>query len=147
LNVESGLNDGICVPLLLIALAVSDAEADTTTVHGALVLVAEAIGYGVLFGVVSGAVGAQLVRLGRTYDLTEASWLQVVPVATAALAYGLAAPLGGSGFIAAFVAGFSTARFVVGTRPRTCSRSSASLRTPARSSCSERRSSALSSRA
>jgi NhaP-type Na+/H+ or K+/H+ antiporter len=107
LNVESGLNDGICVPLLLIALAVSDAEADTTTVHGALVLVAEAIGYGVLFGVVSGAVGAQLVRLGRTYDLTEASWLQVVPVATAALAYGLAAPLGGSGFIAAFVAGFT----------------------------------------
>ena len=31
LNVESGLNDGICVPLLLIALAVADVEAKMTT--------------------------------------------------------------------------------------------------------------------
>src|SRR5436305_4230945 len=70
LNVESGLNDGICVPLLLIALAVSDAEADTTSVHAALVVVAKAIGYGVLFGGLSGVIGAQLIRLGRKYDLT-----------------------------------------------------------------------------
>jgi NhaP-type Na+/H+ or K+/H+ antiporter len=34
-------------------------------------------------------------------------WRQILPVATAALAYGLATPLGGSGFIAAFVAGFA----------------------------------------
>ena len=33
------------------------------------------------------------------------AWLQVIPVAGAALAYGLADGLGGSGFIAAFVAG------------------------------------------
>ena len=32
-------------------------------------------------------------------------WLQVIPLAAAALAYGVAAPLGGSGFIAAFVGG------------------------------------------
>ena len=32
-------------------------------------------------------------------------WLQVIPLAAAALAYGMAAPLGGSGFIAAFVGG------------------------------------------
>jgi hypothetical protein len=44
------------------------------------------IEYGLLFGVVSGAVGAQLIRLGRKYDSTEASWLPVVPVGTAALA-------------------------------------------------------------
>ena len=37
----------------------------------------------------------------------EQSWLQIVPVAGAALAYGVAAPLGGSGFIAAFVAGMT----------------------------------------
>ena len=35
----------------------------------------------------------------------EGSWLQVVPVAAAALAYSSAAALGGSGFIAAFVGG------------------------------------------
>ncbi len=38
-------------------------------------------------------------------DLISESWLQVIPVAGAGLAYGIAAALGGSGFIAAFVAG------------------------------------------
>ena len=106
LNVESGLNDGICVPLLFIALALGDTEAHTKSVHGAVALVGDAIGYGVLFGVACGAGGALLLQLARKHDLAEASWLPVVPVGTAALAYGLSAPLGGSGFIAAFVAGF-----------------------------------------
>jgi len=107
LNVESGLNDGICVPLLFIALAIADTEADTKSAHGAVALVAEAIGYGLLFGVVCGGAGALLLRYARGRGLVEASWIQVVPLATAALSYGLAAPLGGSGFIAAFVAGFT----------------------------------------
>lgn len=107
LNVESGLNDGICVPLLFIALALSGSEAHSLSEHGAVSLVAEAIGYGVLFGIVAGAAGALLLGLGRTHGLADSAWAQVVPVGTAALAYGLAAPLGGSGFIAAFVAGFT----------------------------------------
>jgi NhaP-type Na+/H+ or K+/H+ antiporter len=104
LNVESGLNDGICVPLLFIAIAVADAEQKAST-HQAVVLVVEAIGYGVLFGVACGAAGALLLRLVQTHDLAESRWVEVVPVGTAALAYGLASPLGGSGFIAAFAAG------------------------------------------
>jgi sodium/hydrogen antiporter len=107
LNVESGLNDGICVPLLFIALAISDAESHTKTTHGAAVLVTEAIGYGVLFGALCGATGALLLGLARSRELGEAQWLQAVPVGTAGAAYGLAAPLGGSGFIAAFVAGLA----------------------------------------
>lgn len=105
LNVESGLNDGLCVPLLFIALAISDTEDHTKSAHGALVLVADAIGYGILFGIVCGAVGATLLRLAREHGLTESAWIEIVPVGIAALSYGLAAPLGGSGFIAAFVAG------------------------------------------
>ena len=105
LNVESGLNDGICVPLLFIALALSESDAHLEGSHGALLLVEKAIGYGVLFGALSGVAGGLLLRAGRAIGAAEVSWVQVVPVATAALAYGLAAPLGGSGFIAAFVAG------------------------------------------
>jgi NhaP-type Na+/H+ or K+/H+ antiporter len=37
--------------------------------------------------------------------LIAGSWLQIIPLSAAALAYGLATALGGSGFIAAFVAG------------------------------------------
>jgi sodium/hydrogen antiporter len=107
LNVESGLNDGICVPLLFIALAVADTEAGAKSTHGAVTLVTEAIGYGVLFGVAAGVCGALLLRVAVARGLAEAAWIQVVPVGTAALSYGLAAPLGGSGFIAAFVAGLT----------------------------------------
>ena len=95
LNVESGLNDGICVPLLFIALALAEAEAGSETNHGAFVLVVDAIGYGVLFGAIAGVVGGLVARFARRHGLMDSGWSQILPVATAALAYGLAAPLGG----------------------------------------------------
>jgi len=105
LNVESGLNDGICVPLLLIALAAADVEDNATSSHHAITIVIEEIGYGILGGVTAGLAAAVVVALGRRRNLITGSWLQVIPVAGAGLAYGVAAALGGSGFIAAFVAG------------------------------------------
>ena len=45
-----------------------------------------------------------MIQAGR-HDLIAATWRQVIPVAGAALAYGIAVGLHGSGFIAAFVAG------------------------------------------
>jgi sodium/hydrogen antiporter len=105
LNVESGLNDGLCVPLLFIALAVAEADAGSIGDTHAVRLVAEQIGWGICGGVIGGALTAVAVAVGIRRGLIEASWLQVVPAAGAGLAYGFAAPLGGSGFIAAFVAG------------------------------------------
>ena len=110
LNVESGLNDGICVPLLFIALAIAEAESGSETTHGAFTLVVDAIGYGLLFGAIAGTAGGVVARFARQHGLMDSEWSQILPVATAALAYGLAAPLGGSGFIAAFVAGFAFGR-------------------------------------
>jgi hypothetical protein len=53
----------------------------------------------------SGMAVSAIVRVAGRRDLITAPWLQVIPVAGAALAYGIAAGLGGSGFIAAFLAG------------------------------------------
>jgi NhaP-type Na+/H+ or K+/H+ antiporter len=105
LNVESGLNDGICVPLLFIVLAAADIESHVTSSHHALTIVAEEIGYGILGGAGAGILVSVVVRIGRRQTLIEDSWLQIIPVVGAALAYGVAAALGGSGFIAAFLAG------------------------------------------
>ena len=105
LNVESGLNDGICVPLLLIALAVADVEDHTTSAHHAVAVVVEEIGYGIVGGIAAGLAAAAVVATGQRRRLISGAWLQVIPVAGAALAYGIAAGLGGSGFIAAFLAG------------------------------------------
>jgi len=106
LNVESGLNDGICVPLFWIVLAIAQAESGAIGDGAAVRLVLEQIGYGILAGVVAGiAAGCVVVVVGKRGKV-GGSWLQVVPVAGAGLAFGIADPIGGSGFIAAFVGGF-----------------------------------------
>ena len=69
LNVESGLNDGICVPLLLIALAAADIDDKVTTSHHAITIVFEEIGYGILGGAAAGLVTAAVVTIGRRRDL------------------------------------------------------------------------------
>lgn len=100
LNVESGLNDGICVPLLLILLA---------SIAGAAVhplrVVTEEIGYGVLCGAGAALLASGIVILAGRRSLMEATWRQIVPLASTLAAYGAATACGGSGFIAAFVAG------------------------------------------
>jgi NhaP-type Na+/H+ or K+/H+ antiporter len=105
LNVESGLNDGICVPLLFAAVAAADVQSEISGGRGPATLLLEEIGYGVLGGVVAGLLVAAIVREAGRRGLIAGSWRQVVPAAGAALAYGIASALDGSGFIAAFVAG------------------------------------------
>ena len=102
LNVESGLNDGICVPLLLIVLATVSGTGGES--HPLQVL-AEAIGYGLLGGLAAGALAAAVVIIAGGRNLIDGAWRQIIPLAAAVLAYGIANALGGSGFIAAFVAG------------------------------------------
>ena len=105
LNVESGLNDGICVPLLFAAVALADVESHISGGRGALELVLQEIGYGAAGGVLAGALVAGIITQADRRGLIADRWRQVVPAAGAALAYGIASGLDGSGFIAAFVAG------------------------------------------
>jgi len=116
LNVESGLNDGICVPLLFAAVAAADVESHISEGRDAATLLLEEIGYGVAGGVVGGLVVAAIVIFAGRRDLIAGAWRQVIPGAGAALAYGTASALGGSGFIAAFVAGM-TFRLALGRDP------------------------------
>ncbi|MCP2314913.1 NhaP-type Na+/H+ or K+/H+ antiporter [Nocardia amikacinitolerans] len=107
LNVESGLNDGICVPLFLVALALAQSEAGAIGHGAAAQLVAEQIGYGVVAGVGTGAIAAAVLVTAERHHTIERAWAQIVPVTAAALAYTVAVPVGGSGFIAAFVGGLT----------------------------------------
>jgi NhaP-type Na+/H+ or K+/H+ antiporter len=107
LNVESGLNDGICVPLLFAAVAVADVESEISGGRSAATLLLEEIGYGVIGGVVGGLAAAAIVIHAGRRGLIDAAWRPVIPIAAAGLAYGTAIALHGSGFIAAFVAGMT----------------------------------------
>src|SRR3954451_21199945 len=105
LNVESGLNDGICVPLLFAAVAIADLESEISGDRSPATLLVEDIGYGVLRGVVAGLFIALIVKEAGRRDPIAGAWRQAIPAAGAALAYGIASGLHGSGFIAVFVAG------------------------------------------
>ena len=109
LNVESGLNDGICVPILLVFLALvahtgAGSEGGDTS-NLVLKLLSEQIGIGVGVGIVLTAVGSLLIRqFSRRGWITE-SWRQLPVIALALTCFALAQILGGSGFIACFVGG------------------------------------------
>lgn len=104
LNVESGLNDGLVVPVLLIAIGVIDAG-EGSGVAGAARLVVSQIGLGILGGVVVGWLGARLIARG-----TASGWMNPLHqrIAAVVLALGCFAGvqlIGGSGFVATFIAG------------------------------------------
>ncbi len=112
LNVESGLNDGICVPLLFADLAMAELE-QRPSFDGQIVIdlvkeVGIATVVGVVVALISGAILVHATRRGWM----EQHWQQVVPPASAALAYVATDKLGGSGFIACFVAGLLYGRIV-----------------------------------
>jgi sodium/hydrogen antiporter len=104
LNVESGLNDGVCVPLLIIFLTIAEAEEGAAHVEP-LRVIFEEIGFGAVAGLAAGALGAWVLRGFAARGWMEGTWKQINAVATPVMAYMVAVALGGSGFIAAFVAG------------------------------------------
>ncbi|WP_428819065.1 cation:proton antiporter [Microbulbifer sp. MCCC 1A16149] len=106
LNVESGLNDGICVPILFVFLALATGEVSAGAPGGlALKLVMEELGIGLLVGLGLTAILTLLLRSATRRGWIMDTWQQL-PVITMALGcFGAAQWLGGSGFIAAFSGG------------------------------------------
>ena len=106
LNVESGLNDGICVPLFFIALAVAEWDEGASTPTAAVHLVFEEIGYGLVAGVAAGVARGARAAVARAARTSRRTGCRSSRAAAAVLAAGIATGLGGSIFIAAFTGGF-----------------------------------------
>lgn len=108
LNVESGLNDGICVPVLFIFLALATGQ---TEEHGTVRLIAllpvQAIGIGALMGIGFALAGAYAMKICVRRGWLAGTWLQIPVAALALVTFAVAQMLGGSGFIACFVAGLA----------------------------------------
>ncbi len=106
LNVESGLNDGICVPILFVFLALATGKAgEEGPWQLALMLVAEEIGIGLAVGLGVTLLAAILLKHARRHQWLTPTWIQVPVVVLAFSCFGLAQLIGGSGFIAAFSGG------------------------------------------
>jgi sodium/hydrogen antiporter len=106
LNVESGLNDGICVPILFVFLALALGHVNEgSTGLLAVKLVIEEIGIGLAVGLIMTFVAVQLLKVAWQKNWLTHTWIQVPVVALALSCFTLTQYLGGSGFIAAFCGG------------------------------------------
>ena len=105
INVESGLNDGIATPVVLVAIA-GAATAEHAASVGPGVAVAE-LALGVLIGAVVGGAGGYVVNVARRRGWAEGGFAGSAVLALAVCAYACALALHGNGFIAAFVGGLA----------------------------------------
>jgi sodium/hydrogen antiporter len=104
LNIESGLNDGIATPFVLVFLA--ELLGEEGLEQGSWVLdAAVALGLAVLVAAVVGGIGGWLLSIGSRRGWTPGVSEQLGVLALALLAYVGAVNLGGNGFVAAFAAG------------------------------------------
>ena len=105
INVESGLNDGIATPFVLVAMAGA-----ATAEHAASIGPGEAVAelaLGVLIGAAVGGAGGFVVKVARRRGWVDGGFAGSAVLALAVCAYACALALHGNGFIAAFVGGLA----------------------------------------
>ena len=105
LNIESGLNDGIATPVVLVAIA-GAATAEHAASVGPAKAAAELV-VGVLIGALIGGAGGFVVNVARRRGWAEGGFAGSAVLALAFCAYACALALHGNGFIAAFTGGLA----------------------------------------
>jgi NhaP-type Na+/H+ or K+/H+ antiporter len=107
LNVESGLNDGIALPLVLIFLGAAEESATGGSAGELLSFIGQEVLIAAAIGISFGWLGAKAILAATHRGWISTMWTQIGGLALAAAAYGLAVPLDGSGFIAAWLTGLT----------------------------------------
>jgi NhaP-type Na+/H+ or K+/H+ antiporter len=106
LDVEAGLNDGLSVPFLMFFIAVSQVG---TQGAGTVLLnyIFEQLGMGAVVGLTVGLIGGLLLGVARRREWMAESAQQLGLVSLPVLSVFACEPVGGSMFIAAYVAGLT----------------------------------------
>jgi NhaP-type Na+/H+ or K+/H+ antiporter len=104
ITVESGLNDGIATPVVLLGIAGAAAAEDHGPGVGRAVV---ELAIGLLAGAAVGFAGGRLLRHARTRGWMAEEFTGIAVVALALAAYFLAIVLDGNGFVAAFCGGMA----------------------------------------
>jgi NhaP-type Na+/H+ or K+/H+ antiporter len=107
LNVESGLNDGIALPVVLVLASLAGAREEAGDASYWLRVAALAVTLGPLVGGAVGFVGGRVVDWGTRSGWINDAFQRISGLGVALLAFGAAELVGGNGFIAAFVAGLT----------------------------------------
>jgi sodium/hydrogen antiporter len=107
LSIEAGTNDIVVLPILLVLVAVANAEAASAA--GWAKLLAQVLLLGPLVGFAVGAVGAWVMGKADAAFGIRREYQALYGIGLVLLAYAAAQGLGGDGFLAAFAAGLGVA--------------------------------------
>lgn len=105
INVESGLNDGIALPAVLLFAAFASAQADVADAGGWIRFGLMQIALGPIAGIGIGYGGARLIDVAVERGWVNEAYQGIGILALAFFTYAAAELVGGNGFIAAFVGG------------------------------------------
>jgi NhaP-type Na+/H+ or K+/H+ antiporter len=112
LNIESGLNDGIAMPFLILTVSVVLSTEQQFGSGSFLLITIRQIVFGLLAGLVIGFLGARYIRWGDDSGWMLRGFQKICWLALILVAYGSAVLIGGNGFIAAFVFGIVSGRYM-----------------------------------
>ena len=107
LNVESGLNDGIALPILLFFISVAGAAEQTETSGFWIRFAAMQLVLGPIVGIAVGFFGGKLVEQAGRTEWMSRTFQELAALGLSFLAYALAEMVNGNGFISAFCAGLT----------------------------------------
>lgn len=105
INVESGLNDGIALPAVLLFAALASAASDAPEASEWIRFGVLQLSLGPLVGIIIGFLGARFIDSASEHAWVENSFQGIAILALAVLTYLTAELIGGNGFIAAFIGG------------------------------------------
>ena len=105
INVESGLNDGIALPAVLLFAALASMAQDASGAGEWVRFFAMQVTLGPLAGALIGLVGARLLDTAAERGWMTEAFQGIGILALAVLSYVIAESIGGNGFIAAFIGG------------------------------------------
>lgn len=106
INVESGLNDGLALPFILLAAILAGSAGLAETIEGSIAVMAlKQVILGPLVGIFVGWTIAQALDYAQNKKAVSTSSQGVVFLCAAFVAFLLSEEIGGNGFISAFVAG------------------------------------------
>jgi NhaP-type Na+/H+ or K+/H+ antiporter len=106
LNVESGLNDGIALPVVLIfAICAGAASTETSSTADIARFTVLQVTLGPVAGIVVGYAGAFVIDRASARNWMSQPFEGIAILSVAALAFAAAELIGGNGFIAAFAGG------------------------------------------
>jgi NhaP-type Na+/H+ or K+/H+ antiporter len=105
INIESGLNDGIALPAVLLLAALAGTQHGSTEAGDWIRFGLMQVTLGPLVGVFVGYIGARLLDLAAERNWATMPFQGIGILSLAVLTYAAAEFIGGNGFIAAFVGG------------------------------------------